>query len=197
LVNIRKPNGKLELTNGSTVVRTGLTNAFGLNNVNIKVQTYEFLPGETLFLASDGFYECHSTFDDDLRNIAHSLSLNETTAKVFKFYENYQTDDATLLILRNHQLGITLPEIYNIQYTDIKDHCAKFQCTELMYEKLKHTMLKKNRTEALATLAIMETAYLIPSKAMLDALIETMKTENFTDGAVFAGIVRLIREAMK
>lgn len=196
-VIMRKPNGKPELTNGSAIVRAGLTNAFGVGTVQINPQHCEFLPGDTLFLASDGFYDCHSSFENDLRTIAHALDLSEPTAKIFKFYQNYQNDDATLLILRNHTFDTAAQNLTESNYSELKGKLPKFRLCEIMNERLEAEILQKNKNAALATLAIMETEHLLPTKTMLDALLQTMKTNNFTDGAVFGGIVRLIKETMK
>ena len=51
-VNIRDRTGKLILTGGSTVTRSGLTNAFGLLNVKVSAKSFPFVMGDTVVLSN-------------------------------------------------------------------------------------------------------------------------------------------------
>lgn len=197
-VNIRDKNGKLILSGGFTVTRSGLTNVFGLLNLKITPQKCEFNCGDTIVLASDGFYNCCPSFNSDVLNVSHSINLNESVSKLIHYYRDYQNDDSTVLVLRNNNINFELPEDkVNIDYFEIKNKLAKFQIISLMYEKLKQCIIHKNKDLAIATLTIMENDLILPSKEMLDDLLILMKKENYTDSKIFNGIVNLIRKIMK
>ena len=197
-VNVRDRNGKLILSGGYTITRSGLTNAFGLSNVKITPQLCEFNGGDTIILASDGFYNCSPDFDRDMLKVAHSINLTESVSHLIHRYRDYQNDDSTVLLLRNNTIQLDLPENkVLIDYSEIKDKMAKFQIIGLMYEKLKQCIIHKNQDLALATLTLMDTESILPSKMMLDEIIVLMKKENYTDSKILNGIVNLIRKGMK
>lgn len=197
-VNVRDKNGKLILSGGYTVTRSGLTNAFGLLNVKVVPQSCQFDCGDTILLATDGFYNCSSTFKHDILNIAHSVNLNESISKLLHYYQDYQTDDSTVLFLRNNVIDFDLPKNkINIDYVEIKNKVGKFQLIDLMYEKLKQSILQKNKDVALDTLKIMENDLILPSREMLDDLILLTQKENYTETAIIRGIVNLIRKVMR
>jgi len=197
-VNVRDKNGKLILSGGYTVTRSGLTNVFGLSNVKVVPQNGEFNSGDTILLATDGFYNCSSTFKHDILNIFHSVNLNESVSKLLHYYQDYQTDDATVLVLRNNIIDFDLPKNKSqIDYSEIKNKVGKFQLIDLMYEKLKESILQKNKNIALETLKIMENDLILPSREMLDDLILLTQKENYTENTIIRGIVNLIRKVMR
>lgn len=194
-INMRDRQGKLMLSGGFTVVRTGLTNAFGLSNVKAYPQFCDFKGGDTIILASDGFYQCSPGFEKDIIEIAHSLDLEKSVKRVLNHYSDFQDDDSTVLILRNKNFRLEFPEnIMDVDYLEIKGKMATFQITGILYEKLEHCIIHKHPEIALDTLTIMDDNNIIPSREMLDHLIALMKNENNPDTGILRGIVNLIKK---
>ena len=197
-VNIRDKQGNLILSGGFTVARTGLTNAFGLSNVKVSPQKCEFSGGDTIILASDGFYNCSPEFNRDILDIAHSFNLEKSVKKTIQKYMDFQDDDSTILILRNLNLNLELPQnIMDVHYPVIKGKMAKFQLVGILYEKLKQCIVVKDSEAALTILKTMDEDEILPTREMLDSLIDLMKKENHLDGHIMSGIVNLIKKNMK
>lgn len=197
-INMRDRTGKLILSGGSVVTRTGITNAFGMGNVIINPEVCKISPGETIFLSSDGFYNCHSTFNNDLINISQSQNLKDAVEKVFNNYQDYQNDDATLIVLRNNEVAAEILRTASyINYKEYKNKIAKFQLVRIIYEELKVSILKREKNTAMQILDLMDEEKILPTKDLLDDLILILKNANFMDVQIFNGIVKLIRTIMK
>ncbi len=197
-VNMRDRSGKLILSGGATVTRTGITNAFGVYSVKIQPKLCEFRSGDTIFLTSDGFYDCCPTFNEDIVKISHSLNLEESIEKTFNYYQDYQHDDASVLVIRNNKIDDKLHQIHSdFNFDEIKSEFARFQLIRIMYDKLKTAINLKNNILAQETISTIQKENLIPTKEMLDDLIQIMKSEKCNEAQVYNGIVKLIRIAMK
>jgi hypothetical protein len=166
--------------------------------VKVSPQKCEFSGGDTIILASDGFYNCSPEFNRDILDIAHSFNLEKSVKKTIQKYMDFQDDDSTILILRNMNLNLELPvNIMDVQYPVIKGKMAKFQLVGILYEKLKQCIVVKDTEAALTILKIMDEDEILPSREMLDGLIDLMKKENHLNGHIMSGIVNLIKKNMK
>ena len=82
-----------------------VTEAMGINTKNILVEKVDFLPGELMLLASDGYYEARkSSFRIDLVAMQQSKDLKVAFDEVFTKYQRTQTDDLTGVVIRNNNL---------------------------------------------------------------------------------------------
>ncbi|WP_338765533.1 protein phosphatase 2C domain-containing protein [Bernardetia sp. ABR2-2B] len=198
-VIIRNKQGKVITSGGTTIVRNGVTNALGTGNVEVTIKTTDFNYGESIVLASDGFYDCKSTFNSDIKEINKSSSLQKSINRLFKYYADYQKDDTTLLILRRNDIE---PKIRN-EYRDISDFekikskLATHTAVTLLTDDLKLTISKKNKENCILILDKMKTENLIPSREKLDELLSFCQEISFEEREVYKRIIDFIRIVMR
>lgn len=93
-VNI-KVNGKLYTDHGAVVSATPIDNAIGDRGCDFHTGSFEFNPGDSILLCSDGMYNS-STFDDDMESLLNQVDL---TAGI-RNMTTTDDDDNTLLVMR-------------------------------------------------------------------------------------------------
>lgn len=110
-VNI-KVNGKLYTDHGAVVSATPINNAIGDRGCDFHTGSFEFNPGDSILLCSDGMYNS-STFIEDVEVL---LNQADMTASI-KSFTTTDDDDNTLLVLR-HNLAfdeeVGLRELMNL-----------------------------------------------------------------------------------
>jgi protein phosphatase len=198
-VIIRDKAGKLILSAGTTVVRNGVTNALGTGNVEVTIKTIDFKYGDSIILASDGFYECKSTFSSDLQNLNNSSDLKKSIDKLFNYYADYQKDDTTVLILRRNDIEPKIRNEYGTinDFEKIKSKVSKHTLTVLLVDDLKLNIEQKNKENCILILDKMKNENLIPSRQQLDELLSFCQEINFEEREVYKKIIDFIRVVMK
>ena len=110
-VNIRV-NGKLYTDHGAVVSATPIDNAIGDRGCNFHTGSFEFNPGDSIILCSDGMYNS-STFADDVESLLNQADLNAGV----KSLTTTDDDDNSLLVMR-HNLAfeeeVGLRELMNL-----------------------------------------------------------------------------------
>lgn len=110
-VNI-KVNGKLYTDHGAVVSATPIDNAIGDRNCDFHTGKFEFNPGDSIILCSDGMYNS-STFNEDVEAVLNRADLKAGV----KSLTTTDDDDNTLLVLR-HNLAfdeeVDLHELMNL-----------------------------------------------------------------------------------
>jgi len=193
-VIMRKKDGKLLLVKGVTVVRVGLTNAFGLSSVNAVPQTCDFNYGDTVFLASDGFYSCSSSFENDLVKVSNSFNLSTSIQKLFSKYQDKFKDDATLLAIRHNIKDSSTKREFTIEgYEQLKSETPHAELTLVLFEALTKAIKIKDEELSEEIFFFIKTDMLIPSREMLENLLKIMKDTKSKDIYVYRGIVGLIK----
>lgn len=110
-VNI-KVNGKLYTDHGAVVSATPIDNAIGDRGCNFHTGSFEFNPGDSIILCSDGMYNS-STFAADVESLLNQADLNAGV----KSLTTTDDDDNTLLVLRNNlafEEEVGLRELMNL-----------------------------------------------------------------------------------
>lgn len=101
-VNI-KVGGKLYTDHGAVVSATPINNAIGDHNCNFHTGSFEFNPGESIVLCSDGMYNS-SSFRVDVDALLNEADMANGVRKI----SSTDDDDASLLVLRcGYDLGET------------------------------------------------------------------------------------------
>ena len=95
-VNV-KIGGKLYTDHGAVVSATPIDNAIGDRNCDFHTGSFEFNPGDSIILCSDGMYNS-STFGDDVESLLNQADL---TAGIRNVTTN-DDDDNSLLVLRHN-----------------------------------------------------------------------------------------------
>jgi len=93
-VNI-KVNGKLYTDHGAVVSATPIDNAIGDRGCDFHTGTFEFNPGDSILLCSDGMYNS-STFGEDVQLLLNQADLESS----IKSLTTTDDDDNSLLVLR-------------------------------------------------------------------------------------------------
>ena len=107
-VNI-KVNGKLYTDHGAVVSAVPICNAIGDRNCVFHTGTFDFFPGESVILCSDGMYNS-SAFTADVIDLLDKADLDEAIKRI----DTTDDDDASLFVLRrNAILEVDIPEIIN------------------------------------------------------------------------------------
>lgn len=110
-VNI-KVNGKLYTDHGAVVSATPIDNAIGDRGCDFHTGSFEFNPGDSIILCSDGMYNS-STFGNDMESLLNQADLTDS----IKSLTTTDDDDNTLLVMR-HNLAfdedVDLRELMNL-----------------------------------------------------------------------------------
>jgi serine/threonine protein phosphatase PrpC len=104
-VIMRGSGGKLFISEGAIVVRTGLTNAIGTPELACSIQR---ISSEGLFaviMASDGFYGCESFRSQDIVDLCNQVYLQTAFDAFGQRVHDTQRDDATAVIVRNETVS--------------------------------------------------------------------------------------------
>ena len=167
-VNI-KIGGKLYTDHGAVVSATPIDNAIGDRNCNFHTGTFEFNPGDSLVLCSDGMYNS-SSFNDDVESLLNQADIQSS----IKAFTTTDDDDNTLLVLR-HNLAfddeVGLRELMNLfdEYQAIMPFNALIdRFSDGLGTLLDATSV--NVTEVADIVSFMKEKQLYPDKASIDHL---------------------------
>ncbi len=94
--------GKPKMIDGAPATRKLLTNAMGSAITKIKVHKHDFLPGEALFLTSDGFMEALSAPFDAIQQTINKSDLDKSFIELCNDVRANNYDDASIIILRRN-----------------------------------------------------------------------------------------------
>lgn len=195
-VNLRDKNGKLLLSGGYTITRMGLSNCLGLQNATFEPQKTLFEAGDTLILATDGFYADSKNFEADCQDLAQNLDLSSSLAKLFRFYHDHQKDDMTAVVLRNNGQEINSLELPTNLDT-LKAQFTNHQIIEILFAYLQQAIAQKNTTQAekLLDWAILENITF--TKQILEDLLQEMTKQAYKEWSVYNKMMVLLRKVMK
>mgnify|MGYP002624714240 FL=1 len=167
-VNI-KIGGKLYTDHGAVVAATPINNAIGDRSCDFHTGSFEFNPGDSILLCSDGMYNS-STFSDDVEALLNQADL---TAGI-KNTTTTDDDDNTLLVLR-HNLAfdeeVDLRELMNLfeEYQTIMPFNALIE----RFSDGLEIMLDAGRLEVVEMadiVAFMKDKQLYPDKRCIDRI---------------------------
>lgn len=88
-------DGKYRTVNGALVPSVGVNAALGDLRLQFHTGLFEFNPGESLILCSDGMYHSFS-FAEDVKELLGAFNMDEAVKRI----ETTDGDDNTLLVLR-------------------------------------------------------------------------------------------------
>lgn len=147
---------------------------------------------------SDGFYESHSNFAEDITNVCQTSDAEFALERLFRQYSDYQADDSTVLIARRNEIPQEIAaRLQELSLAELTDRLPKFQLTPILSERLSAAIKAKDEASALHVLAFMNSKKLLPSAEELDEKNREMKLVGFLNGKVLNGIVSLIKLGQK
>jgi serine/threonine protein phosphatase PrpC len=194
-VIVRNKQGKCITFAGTTVVRTGITNALGRKDFKANIDKCDFTYGDSIILASDGFYDCKTSFEADILKSCQSSDLENLTDKYFTQYSDYQTDDMTILILRRNDIDEELKKDYKTihDFDKIKGSVAKHTLIELLHAELLMNIKRKNKQDSVLILEKMQENSLFLTQNQYDELLKICTSSGFKDRIIYLSIIGQIR----
>ncbi len=198
-VIMKDKTGKILTSGGSAIIRTGVTNALGTDSAEINIEKIKFNPGESVILASDGYYNCLPTFNEDIKNAIGKPDLKASIEKLSSYYENYIKDDATILVLRRNDIDYEFINKFDIisDYYKIKNNIPKHILINLLFKTFIQNLNDKNKKNCLIILNYFEKDRLLLSENNIENIISEMKAINFLDPQIYSAIIKQLREIMK
>ena len=166
---IIKIGGKIYTDHGAVVSATPIDNAIGDSNCNFHTGTFEFNPGDSLVLCSDGMYNS-SSFSKDIESLLNQADIQSA----IKAFTTTDDDDNSLLVLR-HNLAfgeeVGLRELMNL--FDEYQAIMPFNALIDRFSDGLDTLLEAksiNVVEVADIVAFMKEKQLYPDKTRIDQL---------------------------
>ncbi|HBX51721.1 MAG: hypothetical protein A2309_14750 [Bacteroidetes bacterium RIFOXYB2_FULL_35_7] len=78
----------------------GFNKCTWLFNVQIDIKKQEFLPGDSVLLASDGFYEGINMFENEITGLSCHSDIEKGLQSLFACNEGLFNDDASAIFIR-------------------------------------------------------------------------------------------------
>lgn len=167
-VNIRV-NGKLYTDHGAVVSATPIDNAIGDRNCDFHTGSFEFNPGESLVLCSDGMYNS-SSFNNDVESLLNQADLTDRIKNI----TTTDDDDNSILVLRCNLAfdeEVSLYELMNL-YDEYQTIMPSYAMIDRFSEGLE-MMLDSKRFEVAEMADIvtfMKEKQLYPDKTRIDQI---------------------------
>ena len=198
-VIVKNKQGKYITFAGTTVVRTGITNALGRKDFKANIDKCDFTYGDSIILASDGFYDCKSSFETDMLKVCQSFNLENLTKKYFAHYSDYQTDDMTVLVFRRNDIDQEFKKDYKSihDFDKIKGKVAKHTLIELLHVELLMNIERKNKQDSVLILGTMQENNLFLTQNQYDEILEICNSSGFRDRVIYSTIISQIRTINK
>lgn len=117
---ILRLNNEVVLSSGAPVFSAGLTKALGQGeDLQFEVRKCEFLPGESVALATDGMHG-KGTFLSSLREALHREDMGTVVPSLVRQCSSSNQDDAALVVLRRNDIALADP-LYLAAVTQMED----------------------------------------------------------------------------
>lgn len=164
-----KIGGKLYTDHGAVVSATPIDNAIGDRNCDFHTGSFEFNPGESIILCSDGMYNS-SSFTNDVESLLNHADLTAGIRAV----TTTDDDDNTLLVLRQDLAFDTEMSLH-----ELMDHFDEYRTFIPFYTLIDRfsdsldTMLEEKNTdvvEVVDIVAFMKEKQLFPGKERIDQI---------------------------
>ena len=175
-VNIRI-GGKLYTDHGAVVFATPISNAIGDRSCDFHTGSFEFKPGESIILCSDGMYNS-SSFSDDVESL---LNQADMTAGI-KTITTTDDDDNSLLVLRqdlSFDAEVSLNELmvhFDEYRTIIPFNALIDRFSDELESRLNSTSL--DVAEMADIISFMKEKQLYPDKTRIDRIF-TLASDKF------------------
>lgn len=192
---IRKgKDGKPLIVSGMTVVSEGVTNVIGAL-VSVVVMQFEAENTEGVLLASDGFYNCKSSFDEDVRLVFNNLDMQAQLEKTARHYKDYQKDDMTVIVARKKNPNSTSSkEIVARVLNDEMNYFSNFEVLNALFEQITEGVANQDSAYCQSILAYYDTHNLQFGHDNTSQLISKMVKMGSKDGVTYRQLVNMLRK---
>lgn len=97
-------NDKSVFIDGSLATRNMITNAVGQDKVVIEIFSLDFNEGDSVFIATDGFYEVADP-EEEIPSVIGSMDIENEFYSMMEWVSGKNIDDATVILLRRNDIA--------------------------------------------------------------------------------------------
>ncbi len=185
-----------------TQLRSYITRALGTGTVQFDIQTQSFLPGETCWLASDGFYEAVYQVDKTLTDLWRYQDLNQGAAKLFKQYQPHYQDDASVVALRNNAVPVAFETDFRAWAHQnypipLPANLEQPACIRIIFDQLHQAVQTQEADEVLRLCELIEDLDIYPTLSAVEMTLGICQQVNFNDQVVYKALRGLLMKAVK
>lgn len=191
---------KTEKIGSQTYTRSYITEALGAGVVHFDIQTQPFLPSDTCWLASDGFY--HAVPPTHLLSLWRYANFTHGAQQVFKQYTPHYQDDASVVALRREETPTGFAAAFeqwgNSQY--LFPLPANLQVPTLVrtiFENTQHSLLQANISKALQWLELLDDLGAVPDLVWVEGLLEAFGKARLNDREIYQKIRALLAKSVQ
>ncbi|HAS45764.1 MAG TPA: hypothetical protein DCS93_35110 [Microscillaceae bacterium] len=187
---------------GQTQLRSYITQVLGAGTAQFDIQTRSFLPNETVWLASDGFYEAIYQIGEMLTALWKYEDFNRGVSDLFQHYQSHYQDDASVIALRNN----AIPAAFESDFQAWKQQhyplplSANLEQPALIrtiFEQLHLTIQAQQADETLQLCQLIDTLEIQPTLSGIEGLLGACQQANFNHQAVYKALRGLLMKAVK
>ncbi len=159
-VILKDKSGKPLTQGGYSISANGITNTIGNPSLKISIKE-KALEGITAFiLATDGFYSCKASLDQDIMRIVNSTNPEGELDEIMKEYAIYQKDDMTVLIISKGTGGLnTVDFIDKLEDESFDEIILSYSLKEIGYlltSQLKNSIRSQNDSVFLKLITLLD-----------------------------------------
>lgn len=191
---------KIEKVGSQTYTRSYITEALGAGVVHFDIQTQPFLPNDTCWLASDGFY--HAVPSSHLLSLWRYTNFAHGAQQVFKQYMPHYQDDASVVALRREETSADFAEVFE-QWENSQNPLplsANLQVPALVrtiFENTQHSLLQANTPKALEWLTLLDDLAVVPDLEWVEDLLEAFGKAKLKNGEIYQKIRALLAKSVQ
>ncbi|OJJ14643.1 hypothetical protein BKI52_42200 [marine bacterium AO1-C] len=187
---------------GQTQLRSYITQALGDGTAQFDLQTRSFLPGETCWLASDGFYQAVYQLGEELTPLWKFQDFNQGVTKLFQHYQPHYQDDASVVALRNN----TSPTTFDTHFQawtqqnypiPVPANLEQPAFIRTIFDQLQVAINAHQADQALHFCELIEMLEIHPVLSAVEKLLGTCQQANFNNQAVYKALRSLLMQAVK
>jgi serine/threonine protein phosphatase PrpC len=191
---------KTEKVGSQTYTRSYITEALGAGVVHFDIQTQPFLPNDTCWLASDGFY--HAVPYTTLVSLWRYTNFAYGTQQVFKQYMPHYQDDASVVALRQEETPTGFAEAFeqweNSQcFLPLPANLQLPALVRTIFEKTQHSLLQANTSKALQWLRLLNDLAVVSDLVWVEGLLEAFGKAQLNDGEIYQKIRALLAKSVQ
>ena len=162
-------DGKYRTVNGALVPSVGVNAALGDLSLQFHTGSFEFNPGESLILCSDGMYHSFS-FAEDVKELLGAFNMDEAVKRI----ETTDGDDNTLLVLRRDMtLDTNLSELMD-QFDQYQKTTTPLALVDCFCDGLEKMLQGNGNAQEIANVAkFMKEHQLYPVRHRIEELYDS------------------------
>lgn len=189
-VIFRNKDGTPLIVNGTVVIHEGVSNVLG-SLVDFNVIKIECKSSTSFVLATDGFYNCKTSFTNDIKSLLEEDDLQSALDSLTSMYSDYQSDDMSLIIMRSKSSEELDPELLNELLEGNSKGLSLSTQSKLLYKGLLFSLENKDEAQSLAILNYCKLHNIQYSKLGIGKLVNVMLRSTFENSKVYSALLKI------